>query len=338
MLRIPVPTAARATTPSSPTAATPARPAPGARRSADLERLERLRLPARQPQGPHSEYWQHVQRLPAWLVVERDTLTHEIADGQARARRRAKRSGGDEPAQPYRLPRRPHRPRAARSPSPSTAGATAAIAGDTLASALLANGVALVGRSFKYHRPRGLLAAGAEEPNALVDAAAAARRREPNIAGHHGRAVSTASSPTARTAGRRVGFDLDGDQRAGSRRFLRPASTTRPSWAARAAPGCVYEPFIRRAAGLGRAHRGRPIPTRYETRQRVLRRAGRRRRPGRARRGAGRRPHGRARRRWPSRSRRSAAALLAEPIDGAADRWLPGDRRRARSAAAMSGC
>lgn len=41
-------------------------------------------------------------------------------------------------------------------------------AGDTLASALLANGVRLVGRSFKYHRPRGILSAGSEEPNALV--------------------------------------------------------------------------------------------------------------------------------------------------------------------------
>ena len=40
--------------------------------------------------------------------------------------------------------------------------------GDTLASALLANGIHLVGRSFKYHRPRGLLSAGAEEPNALI--------------------------------------------------------------------------------------------------------------------------------------------------------------------------
>jgi len=40
--------------------------------------------------------------------------------------------------------------------------------GDTLASALLANGVHLVGRSFKYHRPRGILTAGSEEPNALV--------------------------------------------------------------------------------------------------------------------------------------------------------------------------
>ena len=40
--------------------------------------------------------------------------------------------------------------------------------GDTLASALIANGVRLVGRSFKYHRPRGIVAAGAEEPNAIV--------------------------------------------------------------------------------------------------------------------------------------------------------------------------
>ena len=40
--------------------------------------------------------------------------------------------------------------------------------GDTVASALLAHGVHLVGRSFKYHRPRGILSAGAEEPNALL--------------------------------------------------------------------------------------------------------------------------------------------------------------------------
>jgi len=40
--------------------------------------------------------------------------------------------------------------------------------GDTLASALLRNGVKIIGRSFKYHRPRGVLTAGSEEPNALV--------------------------------------------------------------------------------------------------------------------------------------------------------------------------
>ena len=52
--------------------------------------------------------------------------------------------------------------------------------GDTLASALLANNVHLVGRSFKYHRPRGIMAAGAEEPNALVRVGRGARA-EPNL-------------------------------------------------------------------------------------------------------------------------------------------------------------
>ncbi|MEE4189381.1 MAG: 2Fe-2S iron-sulfur cluster-binding protein, partial [Roseobacter sp.] len=47
--------------------------------------------------------------------------------------------------------------------------------GDTLASALLANGVRLMGRSFKYHRPRGPLTAGSEEPNALVTLRGGAR-------------------------------------------------------------------------------------------------------------------------------------------------------------------
>jgi heterotetrameric sarcosine oxidase alpha subunit len=53
------------------------------------------------------------------------------------------------------------------------------VAGDTLASALLANDVRLVGRSFKYHRPRGIFTAGSEEPNALVHLRSGART-EPN--------------------------------------------------------------------------------------------------------------------------------------------------------------
>ncbi len=52
-------------------------------------------------------------------------------------------------------------------------------AGDTLASALLAAGTRLVGRSFKYHRPRGIFSAGPEEPNALVQLRAGAAT-EPN--------------------------------------------------------------------------------------------------------------------------------------------------------------
>ncbi|TIV08289.1 MAG: sarcosine oxidase subunit alpha, partial [Mesorhizobium sp.] len=57
----------------------------------------------------------------------------------------------------------------------------AGVEGDTLASALLANGVHLVGRSFKYHRPRGFLSAGAEEPNALVEIKRDAARKTPNV-------------------------------------------------------------------------------------------------------------------------------------------------------------
>jgi sarcosine oxidase subunit alpha len=52
-------------------------------------------------------------------------------------------------------------------------------AGDTLASALLASDVKLVGRSFKYHRPRGIMTAGSEEPSALVTLRSGARA-EPN--------------------------------------------------------------------------------------------------------------------------------------------------------------
>ena len=55
------------------------------------------------------------------------------------------------------------------------------VAGDTLASALLASGVHLMGRSFKYHRPRGVLACGAEEPNALVAVRRDAARYTPNL-------------------------------------------------------------------------------------------------------------------------------------------------------------
>ena len=53
--------------------------------------------------------------------------------------------------------------------------------GDTLASALLANNVHLVGRSFKYHRPRGIMTAGSEEPNAIVQISDGTDRTEPNV-------------------------------------------------------------------------------------------------------------------------------------------------------------
>ncbi|HYA74002.1 MAG TPA: 2Fe-2S iron-sulfur cluster-binding protein, partial [Roseiarcus sp.] len=54
-------------------------------------------------------------------------------------------------------------------------------AGDTLASALIANGAHLIARSFKYHRPRGILSLGAEDPNALVTLDAGKGRVTPNL-------------------------------------------------------------------------------------------------------------------------------------------------------------
>ena len=53
--------------------------------------------------------------------------------------------------------------------------------GDTIASALIANGIHLVGRSFKYHRPRGIMTSGSEEPNAIIQLHDNSSRTEPNV-------------------------------------------------------------------------------------------------------------------------------------------------------------
>ena len=55
------------------------------------------------------------------------------------------------------------------------------VKGDTLASALISNNVHLVGRSFKYHRPRGIMTAGSEEPNAIVQVGSDKALTEPNV-------------------------------------------------------------------------------------------------------------------------------------------------------------
>jgi sarcosine oxidase subunit alpha len=128
--------------------------------------------------------------------------------------------------------------------------AYAGFSGDTLASALLANGVRLVGRSFKYHRPRGILSAGSEEPNALVELRAGARR-EPNS---RATMVELFGGLEAASQNRwpSLAFDLLSVNSLLSpvfaagfyyKTFMWPASF----WEK------LYEPLIRRAAGLGRA-------------------------------------------------------------------------------------
>ena len=133
-------------------------------------------------------------------------------------------------------------------------------AGDTLASALLANGVRLVGRSFKYHRPRGIISAGSEEPNALVELREGARR-EPNS-----RATMTElhDGLVARSQNRfpSLGFDLMGINDRFSA-FLGAGFYYKTFMWPKAFWERVYEPLIRQAAGLG-ALSGDPDPDVYD--------------------------------------------------------------------------
>ena len=121
--------------------------------------------------------------------------------------------------------------------------------GDTLASALLANGVRLVGRSFKYHRPRGVFTAGSEEPSALVELRSGAHR-EPNT--------------RATVAELFDGLEAFGQNYRGSLRFdllaandlLAPFLSAGFYYKTFMWPKSfwekVYEPAIRASAGLGR--------------------------------------------------------------------------------------
>jgi methylglutamate dehydrogenase subunit C len=132
--------------------------------------------------------------------------------------------------------------------------------GDTLASALIANGVRLVGRSFKYHRRRGIVTAGSDEPNALVELHSGARR-EPNT---KLTTVELFEGLEARSQNRwpSLSFDVGAINGLFGRllvagfyykTFMWPASF----WEK------LYEPAIRRAAGLGRAAT-EPDPDAYE--------------------------------------------------------------------------
>ncbi|MEJ0011029.1 MAG: sarcosine oxidase subunit alpha family protein [Bauldia sp.] len=134
------------------------------------------------------------------------------------------------------------------------------LAGDTLASALLANGVHLVGRSFKYHRPRGILSAGAEEPNALVTVNRGGGREAPNL-----RATQVEIYEGLSTISQNRWPVLSADIGAVNDALapLFPAGFYYKTFMApRAFWKHVYEPVIRAAAGLGKAPKS-PDPDRY---------------------------------------------------------------------------
>ncbi|MCJ8521332.1 sarcosine oxidase subunit alpha [Pseudorhizobium tarimense] len=138
-----------------------------------------------------------------------------------------------------------------------------AIEGDTVASALLAHGVHLVGRSFKYHRPRGVLSAGPEEPNALLDVARDSARRQPNV-----RATVQEVFDGAKIASQNrwpsLAFDVGSVNNLLSPFFPAGFYYKTFKWPQEAWEK-VYEPIIRRAAGLGVAPKEED-PDRYANR------------------------------------------------------------------------
>jgi sarcosine oxidase subunit alpha len=150
----------------------------------------------------------------------------------------------------FRLPRSGARVDRTRSLRFTFDGASVGgFSGDTVASALIASGRTLVARSFKYHRPRGIYSAGSEEPNALVTLGDGST--EPNA-----KATIVEATDGLKVASQNawpsLGFDVSAVNQLASpflaagfyyKTFMGPG---RRGW-------MLYEPSIRRAAGLGKA-------------------------------------------------------------------------------------
>ncbi len=122
--------------------------------------------------------------------------------------------------------------------------------GDTLASALIANGQHLMGRSFKYHRPRGVISAGSSEPNALVELREGARRE----ANTRATTIELYDGLVARSQNRwpSLEFDVMSVTSLASFMFVAGFYYKTFMWP-KSFWEKIYEPLIRRSAGLGRA-------------------------------------------------------------------------------------
>ena len=131
-------------------------------------------------------------------------------------------------------------------------------AGDSVASALLANGVRTVGRSFKYHRRRGVVGAGVEEPNALIRLRRGARA-EPNLRATQVELFDGLSC-TSQNHWPSLDFDIGALNNLASR--LLPAGFYYKTFMWPGTWWRFYEHFIRKAAGLGEAPR-EPDPDTY---------------------------------------------------------------------------
>jgi sarcosine oxidase subunit alpha len=132
--------------------------------------------------------------------------------------------------------------------------------GDTLASALMANGVSLMGRSFKYHRPRGVISAGASEPNALVELREGGRK----AANIPATTIELHEGLVAKSQNRwpSLNFDIGAVNSLAASIFVAGFYYKTFMWP-KSFWEKIYEPLIRRAAGLGSASK-EPDPDRYE--------------------------------------------------------------------------
>ena len=188
------------------------------------------------PKGVHCERWRHVHGCGRWFNLARDTVSDQILavyrmgeprpkidrrDGRDRAsrgqagpdagrrarRRRAMSDVGPGVRTAHRLPEGGRIDRARPLGFTFDGARYEGFAGDTLASALLANGVHLVGRSFKYHRPRGIVAAGAG--GAERAGPARPRRRAPSPTCARPRSSSTTGwSPHSQNCWPSLEFDF----------------------------------------------------------------------------------------------------------------------------------
>ena len=132
--------------------------------------------------------------------------------------------------------------------------------GDTLASALLANDVHLVGRSFKYHRPRGIMTAGSEEPNAIIQLHKNSSRTEPNVRATEVE-IYEGLEASSQNCWPSVDFDIGGINNFLSP--LLPAGFYYKTFMWPASFWEKYEYFIRKSAGLGKSPT-EPDPDVYE--------------------------------------------------------------------------
>ena len=132
--------------------------------------------------------------------------------------------------------------------------------GDTLASALLANDIHLVGRSFKYHRPRGIMTSGSEEPNAIVQLHNNSDRTEPNVRATEVE-IYEGLEASSQNCWPSVNFDIGGINNLLSP--LLPAGFYYKTFMWPASFWEKYEYFIRKSAGLGKSPTT-PDPDIYE--------------------------------------------------------------------------